>query len=38
VQLDVSDEQAIHNIAEPVKKILGDSGLDYLINNAAVVC
>jgi NAD(P)-dependent dehydrogenase (short-subunit alcohol dehydrogenase family) len=37
LQLDVSDEGSIHKIAGPVKEILGDKGLDYLINNAAVV-
>ena len=38
IRVDVSDESSIRAAPAEVAKILGDSaGLDYLINNAAVV-
>ncbi len=37
LKLDVDDEDAIVSSVEEVKAILGDRGLDYLVNNAAVV-
>jgi len=36
VQLDVSDEHSIRTSVDRVKAILGDRGLNYLYNNAAV--
>ncbi|RDX52109.1 C-factor [Lentinus brumalis] len=36
LKLDVDDEDAIVSSVEEVKAILGDRGLDYLVNNAAV--
>ena len=38
IKLDVADTDAIVRSVEEVKAILGDRGLDYLVNNAAVVC
>lgn len=37
LKLDVDNEASIRNAAEVVSGILGDRGLDYLINNAAIV-
>ena len=37
IKLDVDDTDAIVRSVEEVKAILGDRGLDYLVNNAAVV-
>lgn len=37
LMLDVDDEASIRNAAEAVSAILGDRGLDYLINNAGIV-
>lgn len=37
VQLDVSDFDSIRAAAKPLEAILGEIGLDYLINNAAIV-
>lgn len=37
VKLDVDDEVSIRNAAETISAILGDRGLDYLINNAGIV-
>ncbi|VDC05593.1 unnamed protein product [Peniophora sp. CBMAI 1063] len=36
VQLEVGDEDSIAKSVEPVRAILGDKGLDYLINNAGI--
>jgi len=36
VQMDVTDEASIPRAMDKVKSILGDAGLDYLINNAGV--
>ncbi|PCH39148.1 NAD(P)-binding protein [Wolfiporia cocos MD-104 SS10] len=36
VALDVSDEASIHSSVAPVVEILGERGLDYLYNNAAI--
>ncbi|EIN08173.1 sniffer [Punctularia strigosozonata HHB-11173 SS5] len=36
VKLDVSDESSIKGVAQAAREIVGDKGLDYLINNAAV--
>ncbi|KAI0653038.1 NAD-P-binding protein [Cubamyces menziesii] len=36
VQLDVSDFDSIRAAAKPLEAILGEIGLDYLINNAAI--
>ena len=38
IKLDVADTDAIVRSVLEVKAILGDRGLDYLVNNAAVVC
>ena len=39
VALDVQNEKTIVDAASVVKHILGDDGrLDYLVNNAALVC
>lgn len=37
VKVDISNETSIKGVAQEAKEILGDKGLDYLINNAAVV-
>lgn len=37
LKLDTSSIEAIESIVQPVQAIVGDRGLDYLINNAAVV-
>ncbi len=37
IQLDVDDEHGIERSYDEVVSILGDRGLDYLVNNAAVV-
>ena len=37
VRLDVTDENSIWNSANEVEQIVGDGGIDYLVNNAAVV-
>ncbi len=37
IKLDVDDDDAIVRSVEEVKAILGDRGLDYVVNNAAVV-
>ena len=37
VQLDVSDEDSIQKCASSVDEILGERGLDYLVNNAGLV-
>lgn len=37
IKLDVSDFESIRASAKDLLAILGDNGLDYLINNAAVV-
>ncbi|KDQ54429.1 hypothetical protein JAAARDRAFT_38592 [Jaapia argillacea MUCL 33604] len=36
IKLDTSDEAAIKAVAPVVEKIVGDKGLDYLLNNAAI--
>ncbi|KAI0638077.1 NAD-P-binding protein [Trametes polyzona] len=36
IQLDVSDADNIRAIAKDLETILGDKGLDYLVNNAAI--
>ncbi|KAH9887905.1 C-factor [Cubamyces lactineus] len=36
VQLDVSDEESIRNSYKAVEPLIGDKGLDYLYNNAAI--
>ncbi|OCH85488.1 C-factor [Obba rivulosa] len=36
VQLDITDEDSVRNSVTAVEQILGHSGLDYLVNNAAV--
>ncbi|KAI0715865.1 C-factor [Cerioporus squamosus] len=36
IQLDVDDTNGIERSVEVVKAILGDRGLDYLVNNAAI--
>ncbi|KAI0816812.1 NAD-P-binding protein [Trametes gibbosa] len=36
IQLDVSDFASVRAAAAEMEKILGDTGLDYLINNAAI--
>ena len=38
VRLDVADEASILSAAKDTETILGEIGLDYLINNAAIVC
>ncbi|KAI0786295.1 C-factor [Abortiporus biennis] len=35
-QLDITDEDSIQGISSSVQDILGDGGLDYLLNNAAI--
>lgn len=37
VKLDVASEESIRSGTEEAKRILGDRGLDYLLNNAGVV-
>lgn len=37
IKLDVSDFASVRASAKDIEAILGDSGLDYLINNAGVV-
>ena len=37
VKLDVDDLEGLKNSINEVSQILGDKGLDYLVNNAAVV-
>jgi NAD(P)-dependent dehydrogenase (short-subunit alcohol dehydrogenase family) len=37
IQLDVTDEQSIKAAAKSASEILGDKGLDYLVNNAGIV-
>lgn len=37
MQLEVTDEASIKAAAEKTSEILGGKGLDYLLNNAAVV-
>ena len=37
VPLDVSDEQSMRDSVRHVQDILGERGLDYLYNNAAIV-
>lgn len=37
IKLDVSDFASVRASAKEIEAILGDSGLDYLINNAGVV-
>lgn len=37
VALDVTDEASIKNASNEVAEIVGDTGLDYLLNNAGVV-
>jgi hypothetical protein len=37
VQLDVADEESISAIAAKVQQIVGDHGLDFVVNNAAIV-
>ena len=37
IQLDVTDEQSIKAAANSTSAILGDKGLDFLINNAGIV-
>ena len=37
VKLEVNDEESIKSAAAETSKILGDQGLDYLLNNAAIV-
>lgn len=36
LQLDVTDESQIQQFVKDVTRILGDRGLDYLLNNAGV--
>ena len=36
LQLDVTDEASIQQCAKDTESILGDRGLDYLLNNAGV--
>ncbi|EMD39458.1 hypothetical protein CERSUDRAFT_121736 [Gelatoporia subvermispora B] len=36
VRLDITDEDSINNSVGEVKEIVGDRGIDYLVNNAAV--
>lgn len=38
VPLDVSSEQSMRESVKYVQEILGERGLDYLYNNAAIVC
>ncbi len=38
VALDVADEASIRASRKPVEEALGGRGLDYLYNNAAIVC
>lgn len=38
VALDVADEASIRDSRKPVEEALGGRGLDYLYNNAAIVC
>lgn len=37
VQMDVTDEASIFRAVDKVKSVIGDAGLDYLINNAGIV-
>ena len=37
VQLEIADYDSIRKCADEVKQILGDRGIDYLVNNAAIV-
>lgn len=37
VTLDVDSQESIQNAADATKALLGDRGVDYLINNAAIV-
>ena len=37
VKMDTSDENSIEEAVTSVKEIVGDGGIDYLINNAALV-
>ena len=37
IKMDTSDENSIEEAVTSVKEIVGDSGIDYLINNAALV-
>ena len=37
VALDVLDRESIRKCAEEVAEIVGDKGIDYLVNNAGVV-
>lgn len=36
--LDTSSMESIAAVRKPVEEILGDDGLDYLLNNAGIVC
>ena len=36
LQLDVTDEASVQQCAKDTESILGDRGLDYLLNNAGV--
>lgn len=38
IQLDTSDESSILAVEGKVTEILGAKGLDYLVQNAAIVC
>lgn len=38
IKLDISDFDSIRASAKDLQVILGETGLDYLINNAAIVC
>lgn len=37
LKLDTSDKASMDNLIGPLGKVLGTQGLDYLINNAAIV-
>lgn len=37
VKLDADDERSIHACAAEVAQIVGDTGVDYVVNNAGVV-
>ena len=37
VSIDIDDPESIRACADDVAKLLGDRGVDYIVNNAAVV-
>ncbi len=37
LKLEVTDEEAVKAAAQETSKIVGANGLDYLLNNAAIV-